>query len=661
MSLSFGAPAVLALAALLALPWLAHLTRIQRKNRRAFGAMFVLRRIESDARRHRRVDDRWLMVLRMMMVGCVVGAGAAPVFRVPDPDPDVGRSDRVVVVVDRSLSMAWTDGSQSTFERAKSQAREVVGALPDGVNVAVLAFDDRVDGTSEGWLADAARAQDAIDALQQGWGASDLRLALLEARRMLADGPGEILVFSDESGPEILRDAADQVERIVAEGHALIPFAIGGRRDNVAVVSVDVTEGVDGARAAIGLRNFGQVAREVRCTVAVGGGRVIPLFANAAPRSKVELVASLPRDVDGEVGWVECEPDGLSADDVRAFALPQSSSAHVLIVDGDAGDTPVGAESHFVERAVESWGDARTTIVSPESWADTSLDNVTSVVLANVATPPTVEQFLPFVQRGGTLWVAMGSEVVPERFNAALGPLLPATLGVPGILAARDERGRPIVPHGGRNAADFLSPTLRAGLQSVRNHRQVDATPVEGAISLAHAADGGLALAVVRVGAGHVWLWTSTLDHAWSNLPLESVFVPLIHRILGAGRAAPVQLVRAGSSVHVPLENVHEDVRVRSGDETLSFQRTDRGVRWRPPTPGVYTIETRAGEIVARAGAHVVDGESDLLAEGSMAKIERSFESTRLTRSTPLATPLLGLALLLGLAQALMARQTRPS
>jgi len=60
-----------------------------------------------------------------------------------------------------------------------------------------------------------------------------------------------------------------------------------------------------------------------------------------------------------------------------------------------------------------------------------------------------------------------------------------------------------------------------------------------------------------RVGAGRVLLFTSTLDDDWTDLPLRSIYVPLVHQLsrslsdslLLDGAA----LVEAGGSVPLPL------------------------------------------------------------------------------------------------------------
>jgi hypothetical protein len=57
-----------------------------------------------------------------------------------------------------------------------------------------------------------------------------------------------------------------------------------------------------------------------------------------------------------------------------------------------------------------------------------------------------------------------------------------------------------------------------------------NAGPVMGAQVLARFDAGAPAVIERRVGAGRVLLWASTLDQSWTDLPVRSVFLPVVHR-----------------------------------------------------------------------------------------------------------------------------------
>ena len=71
---------------------------------------------------------------------------------------------------------------------------------------------------------------------------------------------------------------------------------------------------------------------------------------------------------------------------------------------------------------------------------------------------------------------------------------------------------------------------------------------------LARYDDGATAIAARPAGSGRVVVWTGALDNGWSDLPLQPVFVPLVHELArhaaGDQRAAP--WIIAGALVDMP-------------------------------------------------------------------------------------------------------------
>jgi hypothetical protein len=57
-------------------------------------------------------------------------------------------------------------------------------------------------------------------------------------------------------------------------------------------------------------------------------------------------------------------------------------------------------------------------------------------------------------------------------------------------------------------------------------------TPAPEARVIARFDDGAVAVAEKRTGAGRVIVWTSTLDDAWTDLPVKPVYLPLVHRLV---------------------------------------------------------------------------------------------------------------------------------
>src|SRR5688572_1780670 len=122
MSLSLLAPVALALGALVALPILAHMAKQIPRDRKAFGAMLLLERVVKRLRRRRRLKDPFLVLLRALAILAAVLAVAGVRWSYPGGVPEHGGSGRIVLLVDRSMSMTLQDAGSSLLQRARGEA-----------------------------------------------------------------------------------------------------------------------------------------------------------------------------------------------------------------------------------------------------------------------------------------------------------------------------------------------------------------------------------------------------------------------------------------------------------------------------------------------------------------------------------------------------------
>ncbi len=677
MSLSLLAPLGLALGLLLALPIAAHLARQVPRDRQVFGAMLLLERVVKRLRRRRRIKDPWLLLLRLLAVAALVLAIAAPALSLPGGPPAVGGSGRVVVLVDRSLSMSLVDGGTTLLQRARQDAARMVRSLGEGVLVGLVVFGDEALRVTPVLTAEHERVAARIDAIEPTAGTSDLRSALLEARRMLASEPGEVVVFTDEAGPRIVAEAEGEIERLVAAGASVVPRVFAGSPPrNVAVTSASYGDGPEGGQVTLRVSSFGPDPVEVGCEVTLPDGQRIPIFVDVPPLGDAEERITVPTEAAGGVGEVRCDDADLPLDDSRFFHLPRVGASRVLVVDGDPGDTPVRSEVYFLERALAPWGirsGVQLDIMTPAGLADLDPNRHRVVFLANVADPrPFGPRLVEFVRRGGNVVVTGGDNVTADRYNAALGGLLPAQLRGARSVADADEQGVAIVPPD--VSLPLFAPFRRAGKSAfsrIRGHTVllfVPYTDVTDEVETLLAWDNGMPAMVQRkVGLGRIVVYTGTLDLAWGNLPLQSVFMPLVQRLVGwlggdAG-AGPARLEGiVGHPVELELPDLATEpvVRTAAGEEVHSRVEASRLV-FVPEKTGAYKIEIESAPPLAWVAVNTDAIESDVRPYGSIAAVEREIAPELLTRKVDLARPLLGVSLGLLVVQALAAFGRRAS
>ena len=414
MSLSVATPLALGLLALLALPILAHLARQTPITQQPFGAMLLLERLVKRLRRRRRVRDPLLLLLRLLAMACLILAGLGPEFQYPGIVPEHGGSGQVVILVDRSLSMGMQDGGSSLLQRARTEANELLNQLPSSTLVAVVAYDDEAMRLTATMTSDHDRARAQIAAMEGTHGRSNLRGALLEARRLLAGEPGEVFVLTDEAGPRMVAEATSELEALIEGGSSVIPVVLAADPPrNVAPIHARYSDGPEGGQVVVRIANYGDRAIEVACEVVLPGDQTVPIFVDLPPHGEAEERITVPREVPAGVGRAWCEDTDLPLDDARYFHVPRVGASRVLIVDGQPGDTPVASEVYFLERALAPWGGRRSgvslDVTTPLGLEDLDPDRHRVVFLANVPDPrPYGLRLTEFVRRGGNLVISGG-------------------------------------------------------------------------------------------------------------------------------------------------------------------------------------------------------------------------------------------------------------
>lgn len=197
MSLIFQQPWLLPLLALAGLPLLVHLLSRTRPPVYRFSNLDFLQRVVKRTARFRKPKDWLLLVLRTIAIAALVAAFLGPLL-LSKNSPLPGEKRSVILLVDRSGSMAARDGTTTRFEAAVLAARETLGSLrPDAANVVWIDSEPAAvfpePAPNRAFLSeslDAAAARPESGALSRAW-----ELALRQCA--LGTGRKELVVISD--------------------------------------------------------------------------------------------------------------------------------------------------------------------------------------------------------------------------------------------------------------------------------------------------------------------------------------------------------------------------------------------------------------------------------------------------------------------------------
>ena len=527
--MSFIAPLFFIALAALAIPVLIHLIQREKKQVIRFPSLMFVQRVPYKSIQRRRVHNWLLLLVRLAALTLIVLAFTRPFFEREDLGTATGGGAReVVVLLDQSYSIGYAD----RWERAQAAATEAINGLGPGDRGSVVLFSSGAEiALRSGAAGERERLIAAVEAAEPTAGATRFAPALKVAGSILADSPlprrEAILVSDFQRGGWRGEEGAS-----LPDGATLTPVLIAGGAEapNVAVTAVSLARSTFSnqervvATAVVANRGTqsltgGQLALEI-------GGRPIQTERLDVEAGSSASVAFEPFTLAASDmrGSVRAGADALVADNVFNFVVSPAQPVRVVVV--DRGGT--GSAALYLTRAL-AIGDAprfETTVRQPDAVSDNDLSGASIVVLNDVAVPAALGRRLErFIDAGGGLFVALGPRATwPQGVDllpAALQERVDRTRGDAARIGAL-EYGHPVFePFRAPRSGDFAAARIY-GYRAV--------APVPSAQVLARFDAGAPALLEGQSGTGRVLLWTSTLDLAWSDLPLKPVYLPFVHR-----------------------------------------------------------------------------------------------------------------------------------
>lgn len=536
------------------LPLAIHLFNKRKAARRRFPAIALL--IESNKRTARsvKVRQRLLLALRVGLLALLAMAMAKPFCL---SDTGVTSSDRlptaVVFVLDTSSSMQRGDW----FKRAQRQLSHELDSLRPWDEAALVE-------TSKGELVVDRLSNDhgaivrAAKKLKPTSGPGDTTDALLRAKALLLGSQlynRRVVLISD------MAKGGFKPEALPSDGYGLelrvinVRGADEAKPKNFAITEVTYTQ--EGSaqeqlwRIDVHIQSYwDQPAKGLELRLELGGqlvaaGKLDELLPNQRAIYTFRHRYDGASSIDARVALVDA--DDYAPDNEHLFVFRPRARIKALIVNGEPNSIAYEDEAFFLtralnpKRATES-GIIPTVITAQGLVAGVELKDYDVIFLANLSrvSAEAAANLEAYVRDGGGLLLSMGDQVDVDAYNMTLGNLLPKPLRTLKRLTDRSDPDAP-VKLTSLGATDHQHPIFRAfslpggdTLQSVQvySYMLLEPTATTDAKTLISFKDNAPALLERALGKGRVMLWTSTLDYEWSDFPVSSTYLPLLHRMV---------------------------------------------------------------------------------------------------------------------------------
>jgi len=558
-----------------AIPVILHLIYRRRAPRVLFATLRFIRASAERTARRRRIQEWLLLLLRTAAIFLLAVGLAGPIIR--SARLGSGGDAAVAIVVDNSYSMAAEFEGRSRYGRATEFARGILSGLSEGSLAARLNAWPAGDGTGEEvFSADRSRLAEAITTSDVSLIQGDLAAAVTRAEELLRSAPTdqrEIFLLTD-----LQKATWRPLPRAVGDKNPVLILVDCGPGDqaNVAVTELDVlaTRPAAGVPLTIRakVRNLSGQSIEAAVSLYVDRVKRAERSVAIAPDSAAEVGFQHAFVSSGiHTGWVDVEvDDALPLDNRRYFALEVPERSRVAVVRERGGTLPQLDEGFFLIPALNPAGRAEGlgSPIEPVAMLrselkEVSLSDFAAVFLLNVPALSAEEMRVleSYVSSGGGLVIFPGDETRADAWNAASAPaaekgLLPAKLAAllggeatdaPITLAEVDEEHPVFAPFAGMPATFFnrVQVTRYFDLQVEHGSR--------GRV-LAQLSDGKPFLVEKEIGEGRVLLFCTAANASWSNFPLRTLYLPLLHQIaycLARGRGAAANYL-AGEMVRIP-------------------------------------------------------------------------------------------------------------
>ncbi len=614
--MSFLEPLFLAGLLAMGIPIAIHLINRRKATRQAFPALRLL--MESNKKEARSIKVRqWLLLsLRVAVVAALAFALAKPYVL---SEQGVTASERlptaVVFVVDDSASMHYGDW----WDNAKARFDDQMGKLRPWDEAALITTSD-LDGPVTHFSSNHSKVDDAFNKLAPTEQSTDLSKAVVAAKDLLSASqlPSKrIVVISDfarggfPAHPHPQSKVPYELRRVsVRDDPDGVPANLG-----VTKVDYKQEQSAKGGEWKITatVKNWGaQDQKGVQLRLKIDGQDIATGLVDVpAKKSSTYTFSHRFQGTGVRQGEVDLvDGDKLDTDNHYYFAVDLKERIHVLLVNGEPSSVPYADELFFLSRALNPGMASKSTIVpemtTGEGLPKRKLDGFDVVVLANVTSvsPSEASKLEHFVDGGGGLFVTMGDQVDADSWNKTMGGLLPKPLRGMKQLAKRDDPDAPVkitkFGPGDRTHPIFRIFDMPGGatLQSVAvySYMLLEPTQANKSREVLSYKDNAPALIERKVGDGRVMLLTTSVDREWTDLPVRTVFLPLMQRTVqylarratSAGKERPV----VGKRVSLEVSGLVDERAIIHGPKKtrLVLEPADGTVGFTPAKTGFYQV-----------------------------------------------------------------------
>lgn len=613
--MSFLYPLFLAGTAAIALPIILHMIRRQTRKRIKFSSLMFLRTSIPRFKNRTRLENLLLLILRCIILCLLAFAFSRPFFIREAPLKQVPANKRIVLLIDTSASMR-RDG---LWDRVVSQAKSVLNDVGQADRLCAMSFDQSTKtliGFEQWAELDSSRRvpviTEQISKLAPGWSLTNLDNALINAAEAIEDDQinddqqvrttSQVVLVSDlQKGSNL--NALNAYEW--PEKTQLMIRPIGSKKNTNAALQLVTdrrrSEGdSDDKFKNIRIFNSSDAITE-RFKLSWNDDKTTatkPIKEVYVPAGHSVVVQIPTQTNQTESQKLILTGDDHDFDNVLFLAPFLQQQVNILYI---GRDNPTDSKEmlFYLQRAFGTTRELKPNIISypgNKTIPVKEIETAHLVIAADTINRENIASLRQYLQSGRTILLVMKSTDDVETLKSLSGTETIETDEADVdryAMLGRIEFKHPLfIPFSEPRFGDFTQIHFW-------KYRRVNCENWPNTQVLADFDSGDPALIEFSMGKGALLILTSSWNPSDSQLALSSKFVPLLYSVLEYSGVLAGQKYQyfVGDHILIPysIKSGSADIQIRKPDDSLINLDAGQEVFTETNMPGIYTIETSAG------------------------------------------------------------------
>ena len=525
--MTFLAPYFIWLLPLGAIPIIIHLLNKAPVKKVQFSTLMFLSPATKKIVKRFKLLELLLLLLRVCIILFLTLAFARPLWRGYGAREEGLRN---IILIDNSYSTGYRHGTGVSLQLSKDLAVEIVKEM--GGQFALGIINERLS-EFEPFTNDTARIIEKIRDIELSAYSTDLMTSLNDVISILEkeevdDSPKNIIIFSDFNKNILKKDTIIEAEDV---NFLLIDTADGNK--NSWVEEVTSKPAYVGIPTTIDVRLNSNHTTPSRVSLFIEGEKRHSKQYDISGKTSLRFKHIFPPKTGIYTGWIELNAasndDRIDIDNRHYFQTTVNDRIKVLLVEGSPSYTFINSESYFITKAL-SPGNFRTPmsyrVVNSDELKLMDITDYDILLLLNVEIDDVLfKKVTEFSSSGGGLGIFMGDNINYNDYNRMLTSIMPVELIDPVPLEnfkssklTVSDKFKDVFKYS--KDINFLKLYRTMGKSKETPAIKINNIP----ILWLYSPD-----TLVR---GRVALWTSSINMAWTDFPMESAYPAFIQEIV---------------------------------------------------------------------------------------------------------------------------------